>query len=174
MDGMPGLTPAWGTVMAEAASVCLESQGHPIQVELRVDGFFEETFVLERLGVNRQMALSHQDEEEATELGACGIAILAVQSLTDLVVLHRSRRGTGFDYWLSREWDSLLEHGERLEVSGIRKGSATAIKVRIVEKMRQIQRFRTTSPGWVSIVEFGRPLLHLAKVSRPSLRIMKP
>jgi hypothetical protein len=174
MDGMPGLTPAWGAVLAEAASVCLESQGHPVHVELRVDGSFEETFVLERLSVSRQMALSHQDEEEATELGACGVAILAARSLMDLVVLHRSRRGTGFDYWLSPEWDSLLEHGARLEVSGIRKGSETAIKVRIAEKMRQIQRFRTSTPAWVSIVEFGRPLLHLTKVSRPSLRIMKP
>lgn len=174
MDGMPGLTPAWGAVLAEAASVCLESQGHPVQVELRVDGFFEETFVLERLEVSRQMMLSHQDEEEATELGACGIAILAVQSLMDLVVLRRSRKGTGYDYWLSLAEDTFLEHGERLEVSGIRKGSEAVIRARLAEKMRRIQRFRNASPAWIGIVEFGRPLLHLTKVSRPSLRIMKP
>jgi hypothetical protein len=159
--------------MAEAASVCLASQGHPIHVELRVDGPFEETIVLERLGVNLQMTLSHQDDEEATELGACGVAILAMRNLTDLVVLQRSRKGTGFDYWLSPEWDSLLQHGERLEVSGIRKGSEAAIKVRIAEKLRQIQRFRTPSPAWVGIVEFSRPLLRLTKISRPNLRIMK-
>jgi hypothetical protein len=174
MDGMPGLTPAWGAVLAEAASVCLESQGHPVQVELRVNGFFEETFVLERLEVSRQMALSHQDEEEATELGACGIAILAVRNLMELVVLHRSRKGTGYDYWLGPERDPLLQHGERLEVSGIRKGSEAAVKVRIAEKMKQIQRFRNASPGWIGIVEFSRPLLRLTRISRPSLRIMKP
>ncbi len=170
---MPGLTPAWGAVLAEAASVCLESQGHPVQVEFRIDGLFEETFVLERLEVSRQMTLSHQDNEEATELGACGVAILAVRSLKDLVVLHRSRKGTGYDYWLGPEWDPLLQHGEKLEVSGIRNGSEAAIKVRIAEKLRQIQRFRTPDPAWVGIVEFSRPLLRLTRISRPSLRIMK-
>jgi hypothetical protein len=174
MDGMPGLTPAWGAVLAEAASVCLESQAQPVQVKLKVDGFFEETFVLERLEVSRQMALSHQDEEEATELGACGIAILAVRNLMELVVLHRSRKGTGYDYWLGPERDPLLQHGERLEVSGIRNGSEAAVKVRIAEKMKQIQRFRNASPGWIGIVEFSRPLLRLTRISRPSLRIMKP
>lgn len=171
---MPGLTPAWGAVLAEAASVCLESQGHPVQVELRVDGAFEETFVLERLEVSRQMTLSHQDEEEATELGACGVAILAARSLMNLVVLRRSRKGTGFDYWLSSEWDSLLQRGERLEVSGIRKGSEAAVKARIGEKTRQIQRFRIDSPAWIAVVEFSRPRLKLTRVSRPSLRVMKP
>jgi glycerol kinase len=174
MDGMPGLTPAWGEVLAEAASVCLAKQGHAPHTELKVDGSFEESFILERLPVSLQMTLSHHNEEEATELGACGVAILAVRSLTNLVVLHRSRKGTGFDYWLSPEGTSLLQQGERLEVSGIRKGTEAAIKVRASEKMKQIQRFRTDSPAWIAIVEFSRPLLRLMKVSRPVLRIMKP
>ena len=92
----------------------------------------------------------------------------------DLVVLHRSRKGTGYDYWLGPEGDPLLQNGERLEVSGIRKGGEAVIKGRIAEKMRQIQRFRTYSPSWIGVVEFSRPLLRLTRVSRPSLRIMKP
>jgi hypothetical protein len=171
---MPGLTPAWGEVLAEAASVCLAMEGHAIHIELKVGGSFEGSFLLERLDVNPQMTLAHRNEEEATELGACGVAILAVRSLTDLVVLHRSRKGTGFDYWLSLEGEHLLQRGERLEVSGIRKGTEAAIKSRTSEKMRQTQRFRTDSPAWVAIVEFSRPLLRLMKVSRPALRIMKP
>jgi glycerol kinase len=174
MDGMPGLTPAWGEVLAEAASVCLAKQGHAIRTVLKVDGTFEESFLLERLSVSLQMTLSHRNEEEATELGACGVAILAVRSLTDLVVLHRSRKGTGFDYWLSSEEDFLLQRGVRLEVSGIRKGTEAAIKGRTSEKMKQTQRFRTESPAWIAVVEFSRPLLRLMKVSRPALRIMKP
>jgi hypothetical protein len=174
MDGMPGLTPAWGEVLAEAASVCLAAQGHAILIELNVEGFFEENFFLERVEVSLQMTLAHQNEEEATELGACGVAILAVRNLTDLVVLHRSRKGTGFDYWLSPEGEPLLQRGERLEVSGIRKGTEAAIKSRTAEKMKQTQRFRTDSPAWIAIMEFSRPLLRLVKVSRPALRIMKP
>ncbi len=91
-----------------------------------------------------------------------------------MVVLHRSRKGTGYDYWLGSEEDTLLQKGERLEVSGIRKGGEAVIKGRIAEKIRQIQRFRTSSPSWIGVVEFSRPLLHLTRVSRPSLRIMKP
>ncbi|HEY0555492.1 MAG TPA: hypothetical protein VGG20_14620 [Thermoanaerobaculia bacterium] len=171
---MPGLTPAWGEVLAEAASVCLAAEGHAIRTELKISGSFEESFLLERLDVSLQMALAHRNEEEATELGACGIAILAVRSFTDLVVLHRSRKGTGFDYWLSAEGEPLLQRGERLEVSGIRKGTEAAIKGRTSEKIKQTQRFRTDSPAWIAIVEFSRPLLRLMKVSRPALRIMKP
>lgn len=173
-DGMPGLTPAWGGVMAEAASVCLESQGHSVRVELSTDGALEETVILKRLSVTPQMLLSHHDEEEATEHGACGVAILTVRVLLNLIVVRRSRKGTGFDYWLNSDEDSLFQQGERLEVSGIRKGPEATIKARISEKIRQIQRFRGGSPVLIAVVEFSRPLLRLVKVSRPSLRIMKP
>jgi len=173
-DGMPGLTPAWGGVMAEAASVCLEHQGHSLRVALSTDGVFEEIMNLQRLSVTPQMLLSHRDDEEATEHGACGVAILTVRALLNLVVVRRSRKGTGFDYWLNPDEDSLLQQGERLEVSGIRKGPEATIKSRVSEKTRQIQRFRGGNPVLIAVVEFSRPLLRLVRVSRPSLRIMKP
>ena len=36
-DGMPGLTPALGGSLAEAAAVCLEEQGHGVVVALTVE-----------------------------------------------------------------------------------------------------------------------------------------
>jgi hypothetical protein len=160
--------------MAEAASVCLKHQGHSIRIALRTDGAFEETVLLKRLNVTPQMLLSHRDEEEATEHGACGVAVLMVRALLNLVVVRRSRKGTGFDYWLSPDEDSLLQQGERLEISGIRQGPEATIKARVLEKTRQVQRFRGGSPVLIAVVEFSRPLLRLVRVSRPSLRIMKP
>ncbi|MFY9820324.1 MAG: hypothetical protein WAM82_03020 [Thermoanaerobaculia bacterium] len=173
-EGMPGLTPAWGAVLAEAASICLEHQGHPVDVAMTVDGSFDASLIVNRLGVTAQMLLSNQDEEEATEHGACGIAILAVGALMSLVVARRSRRGTGFDYWLTANEENLLQQAERLEVSGIRNGSESTVKARVLEKTKQIQQFRAGSPVLIAIVEFSRPLLRLVKVSRPNLRIMKP
>jgi hypothetical protein len=170
---MPGLTPSWGGVLAEAASVCLKGEAHSRLVELRVDGTFDETLTLKRFGVTLRMLLSHHDEEEATEMGACGVAILALQNLADLVVVRRARKGMGFDYWLGPSEGSLLQQAEHLEVSGIRNGSETAVKARFLEKTRQTQKFRTTTPTWVAVVEFSRPMLRLVKLSRPDLRIVK-
>ena len=160
--------------MAEAASVCLKDQGHGRLVELTIEGAFEETLTLKRLGITLRMFLSHHDEEEATEMGACGVAILVLERLANLMVLRRARKGLGFDYWLGSKEGSLLQQAERLEVSGIRNGSESAIKARILEKTRQTQKFRTTTPTWVAVVEFSRPMLRLVKLSRPDLRIVKP
>src|SRR3954467_4536927 len=55
LEGMPGLTPAFGGSLAEAAAVCLEEQGHGVVVALTVEGHFDEAFALERSLVDEQM-----------------------------------------------------------------------------------------------------------------------
>jgi hypothetical protein len=164
-NGMPGLTPTWGGVLAEAASVCLADQNHTIRVELGIDGIFKALFVLERLAVDEQMRDSHYDEQEATEHGACGIAILGICSLTNLRVLKRSWKGTGCDYWVGPDKDSWFEHSLRLEVSGIRKGGESTIRTRVQQKVQQTQRWQEASanPALVAVVEFSRPLLRVVK-----------
>jgi hypothetical protein len=164
-EGMPGLTPTWGGVLAEAASVCLEEQNHEICVELVVDGIFEELLVLERLTVDEQMRDSHYDEQEATEHGACGIAILGICCLTNLRVLKRSWKGSGCDYWIGPDKDPWFEGAVRLEISGIRKGDESTIRTRVQRKVQQTQLWGGTnlSPAFVGVVEFSRPLLRIAK-----------
>src|SRR6185369_10938316 len=136
---MPGLTPAWGAVLAEAASVCLESQGHPAQVELRVDGSFEETFVLERLRISEQMRNAYRHDERTTENGAYGVALLAVCRLMERTVILQSWQGTGFDYFLAPEGEDQFQESILLEISGIRRGTAGAIRGRVREKIVQMQ-----------------------------------
>jgi hypothetical protein len=165
-EGMPGLTPTWGGVLAEAASVCLEERNHKICVELCVDGgIFEELLVLERLAVDEQMRNSHYDEQEATEHGACGIAILGISSLTNLKVLKRSWKGSGCDYWIGPDKDPWFEGAVRLEISGIREGDESTIRTRVQQKVQQTQRWSGTnvSPALVGIVEFSRPLLRVTE-----------
>ena len=71
--------------------------------------------------------------QEATEWGACGVAILVVNQVTGKVVIERSKKGTGFDYWLgdNDDGDSLpFANSARLEVSGILTGTKAQIASR--------------------------------------------
>jgi hypothetical protein len=160
--GMPGLTAAYGAVLAEAASICLEERGHGSPTELAVDGDLDADFALHSLTVDAQMRRSHEDQDRATEHGACGVAILAVRQMTGLTVLRQSRRGTGFDYWLGPQDAFLFQDAFRLEISGIRKGGEPAIRSRIRRKIGQTGDHLGPAPVIIAVVEFGRPLLRLA------------
>lgn len=106
---------------------------------------------------------SHNDQERATENGACGIALLALRELTGLTVLLQSRRGSGFDFWLGPETGFLFQAGVRLEVSGIRRGDEPVIRRRLRSKLRQTERSRHLAPAYVAVVEFSRPALRVIK-----------
>lgn len=158
--GLPGLTPHYGGMMAEAGSVCLEDQGHIWGVELPVNGSFDATFEVYWPAVNDQMRQSLNDLEFATEQGAYGVAILIILAVTDFTVLERSRKGTGFDYWLGYEDGELpFDNKARLEVSGIRNGDTQTVRRRVRAKLEQTSTSDELSlPAFVIIVEFGNPL----------------
>lgn len=164
MDGMPGLTPSWGGVMAEAASVCLESQGHGLWVDLKVEGELREEFIVERLGISEQMRNAHRNEEKTTEHGAYGIALLAVVQLTGQTVLNQSWKWTGFDYTFGTEQEEdLFEGATLLEISGIRRGTEKTIRSRVQEKIAQMRSRRSSglARSLVAIVEFSRPYVRI-------------
>ena len=165
-EGMPGLTPACGTTLAESAAVCLEHRAHSVGVKLRLSGMKNDAFRLEWAAVDAQQRHSHNDLQEATERGACGLAILVVREITGKVVVERSRKGPGFDYWLAESDDDDLPFsgGARLEVSGILSGTATQIATRVKQKKSQIKPSDHIAPGFIVIVEFGNPIAHLEQV----------
>jgi hypothetical protein len=158
--GMPGLTPASGQTLAEAAAVCLESHRHQTGVRLPRAGMMREDLHVEWQPVDEQNRRCYADMQEATERGACGIAILVVKEATGLVVVERSKKGTGFDYWLSdKDHDGLPFVGaSRLEVSGILNGTATQIDARVKQKKEQMKPTDHVAPGFVAVVEFGTPI----------------
>jgi hypothetical protein len=67
--------------MAEAAAVCLEERGHDREVTLQVKGEFSTSSTLRRPNATDPMRGTY-DPEEATEVGACGIAILVIRDQT--------------------------------------------------------------------------------------------
>ena len=95
----------------------------------------------------------------ATELGAYGVAILLVERATNLTVFERSRKGTGFDYWLAPKGTSapLFQDKSRLEVSGVLDGSHAEVKARMREKLAQLHRGGVELPGFGIVVHFSAP-----------------
>ncbi len=104
--GLPAITPAFGAALAEACAVCLTDQNHQPGVELQVTGELTGTFELYWPTVTAQMQRCWNDQEYTTEQAAYGIALLLLSRLTDFTVVERSRKGTGFDYWLGKSTDS--------------------------------------------------------------------
>lgn len=153
---MPGITGAFGTCLMEAGAVCFEDQGHPSGVEIEVQGSFEGKFNVVWPEVTDQVKRCWNDLEVTTENGAYGVAFLLTRFFTGFTVIERSRKGTGFDYWLGHEDDLPFQNKARLEVSGIRNGDEKEIKSRVNLKLKQVQR-TAGLPVYVAIIEFSNP-----------------
>lgn len=160
-QGLPAITPSFGAALAEACAVCLEEQNHSQGVAITVDGDFKAKFELYWQPVTEQMLRCWNDEEFTTEQAAYGIAFLILRELTDLTVIERSRKGTGFDYWLGYlDTDEELPFQDkvRLEVSGIRKGNLARVKARVKQKKEQTKVSDGIFPAYIIVVEFSTPL----------------
>lgn len=183
-DEIPGITRTKGNYMAEAGAVCLETQGHPQRVPFTVRGSFHKVYNLVWPSVTSQVLRSWNDLTETVEHGAAGIAALLALRDIGYMPLLRSRKGTGFDYWLGdRDWnnvsdaerkatmelreqlrDDTLVARIRLEVSGILVGNDAWVRYRRDLKLRQTDRSDSLGlPAYVVIVEFGRPLAEVRR-----------
>jgi hypothetical protein len=160
-QGMPGITPRFGACLAEAACFCLENQNHGTGVQMKIDGEFRHSLRLQWPACEdkAQRARCWGDSDVATENGAYGIAALVINELTNYRIVERSRKGTGFDFWLGKKGSAslLFQEKARLEVSGIMKGDEQSIAARVRRKMKQISPSDGPLPGVVAVVEFGVP-----------------
>ncbi len=165
-QGLPAITPAFGAALAEACAVCLADQGHAPGVELKVNGDFTAVFKLYWQEVTDQMLRCWNDSEYTTEQAAYGIAFLVIQELTDYTIIQRSRKGTGFDYWLGKKTEANelpFQNAVRLEVSGIRKGDDSRVKARVKLKVEQVGPSDQALPAYIVVVEFSKPLAFIVK-----------
>lgn len=159
-NGFPAITPDFGRALAEAGGVCLESQsqGHVQGVQLRVRGYNNGSYPLAWPPITEQTRRCWNDDEVATEHGAMGIAILLAQKEIGYTVIKRSRKGTGFDYWMGDVSAYPFQNKARLEISGIREGNDQQVKARVQQKLKQTDRSDGALPAYVIVVEFGQPL----------------
>jgi hypothetical protein len=156
--GMPGLTSNAGGHLAEAAAVCLEDQQHEPGASLAVDGSYRRALRLNWERVSSQQRRTYADLHEATEYGACGIAILFIENAARKVVVERSKKGTFFDYWVGVEGEGeLFQERARLEVSGILNGDDRKVELRTNQKLDRVRQAKGKLPKYVAVVEFGQP-----------------
>jgi len=156
--GRTGLTPAFGECLAEAASVCFNSEGHSSPTEMPLRGSFSASTRINWEAPSEQSVRCWSDEQVATEHGAYGIAALVVET-RGLEIVQRSKKGTGFDYWLGAQGEPfrLFQGLSRLEVSGIRRGSDSEINTRVRKKENQTKTSDGELPAIVVVVEFTSP-----------------
>jgi hypothetical protein len=157
--GLPGITQKVGSFLAEASSHCFHLNHHFSGVCLLVEGDSPSSFEVQwDMENTHQIEAAWSDHQEATEYGACGVAILLVLRLTQYTVIQRSRKGTKFDYWLGhRDGEHPFERSARLEVSGILVGDDSNFRQRVKEKRLQISESESSLPAYVVVVEFGKP-----------------
>ncbi len=163
--GLPAISPAFGAFLVEAATVCLEQGQHLPSARWEILGDLPAETQLQWAGeLSDQVRNSWRDLQEATEYGATCLALLLVLALTDLTVVRRAVKGTGFDYWLG--FPDQAEDGDfqacvRLEISGILSGDNSTIKKRVMDKLRQTQRSDHLGlPALVIVTEFRTLLSH--------------
>lgn len=156
---IPAITPALGSMLAEAAGVCLESQDHSVcNTVLYVSGTVSKSCSLRWIPITPQARRAYQNETRTTEHGAEGIAVLLADRELELTVIEASWIGTGFDYWLGEENDETFQRKGRLEVSGIRQGNDSDLNARVQQKLTQTSRSDCLGlPAYVIVVEFGQP-----------------
>ena len=124
-----------------------------------VTGALSHSLEVTWLPTDQQTRNCYADLPFATEFGAYGVAVLLVELLTDLTVVERSRKGTGFDYWLGPKGSSapLFQEKGRLEASGILNGGDSQVRGRLREKLAQLVGGGVPLPGYAVVVEFGTP-----------------
>ena len=162
VGGMPGLSPRMGAAMAEAAGVCFDDCGHCSPTTLRLLGDLGGKADVSWQVPDQQAKRSWADESYATEQGAYAVAIGIACQARGLVALERSRKFNGFDYWLGRDETTLFTNKVRLEVSGIRRGTAAQLTARVRQKVNQIEVSCGLLKGLVIVVEFGKPCAQAA------------
>ena len=161
--GLPAITPPYGSILAEAGGYCFESVGHKPGDSIIIQGDYEKEYTLLWPTIDDQVRRCWNDPEVTTEHGAVGVAILLAKKEIGYDVIERSRKGTGFDYWLGNEEDNPFQNKARLEISGIRNGNNSQIRSRVKTKIKQTDPSDGMLPAFVIIVEFSKPLAEVRK-----------
>lgn len=162
-----GLTPALGGTFTEAASVCL-SRHHVSPVEMDVTcsaGSSIQVVEFEQPDARTRNAWAN--DIDATESGAYGICLAAVEAEEGLVAVRRAETLTGADWYVAPIGTDPedLENCFRLEVSGVDAGGWPTIAARLKQKVDQTRRGASNLPAIASVVGFKELAIAIQRVS---------
>lgn len=162
----PGVTEARAHVYAEAASVCV-ARHHRSPVEYTVWDRDERKLMLLDWDVPDARCLAAWDNaNEATETGAVGLVLAALEPCLGMVAVRRAETRTGADYYVGPAGSGRedLEHCLRLEISGVDRGPASVVYGRVFEKVWQTLYGASNLPALVGVVGFKTCLVVLEPV----------
>ncbi len=133
--------------------------GHPEDLLLKMDGdHYVDVAIHWQDGYNEQEARTYADMQYTTEHGAVCLSVMLTTAFTPYTIIERSRKGTGFDYWLGDKNTFLFQKKARLEVSGILRGDDAMIKSRHAAKVEQTCKSDDLQlPAYISVIEFSKP-----------------
>ena len=160
LKGTPGITSVEGANLLENCIVMLHRQGHKPTTTLELAGIsYIPIDIIWRDNCTLQMERTYADQQVNTERAAVCLSILLTLKLTDYTIIMRSRKGTGFDYYLGQKEIQTFEPQARLEISGIENETKTnTIEGRFRQKMEQTSPTDASGlPAYISIIEFSKP-----------------
>ena len=158
-----GLTPAIAEALKEAARVCLDRHHvPPISVTIRRSER-EMLADVEWETTDERTRGAWANDIDTTEAGAYACVLAAVELFDGLVAVFRAETETGADYYIAPPeagMDDMEEH-LRLEVSGVDRGSESAVRYRLREKVAQLSRGDDDTSGIAGVIGFRAQLILL-------------
>jgi hypothetical protein len=150
------------------AAVCLDRyNASPAVCPVRRDGEAPARYDLRWDTPTEVEKRSCANDEDAARDGAYGMALAAAEVHLEMVGYGRTKTKTGADLVLvsqskvplrealtEEEYFHLEKHRLRLEVSGILRGSDATMNKRLEQKVRQVERGRSTLRGLACVVRF--------------------
>jgi hypothetical protein len=159
---VPCLSEPMKEFLLEALLLVLTENAHDITTQLSIkiiEGEYNEFTLIFNTGIISEKAKKCWEIEQATEKAAECIALIICSKLTKYHVIRRSRRKTGFDYWIGDEEEGLFQDRARLEISGIFKGTTKLVEKRFKEKSIQTHQSDDMGlPAYISVTEFSKPM----------------
>jgi hypothetical protein len=104
---------------------------------------------------------------DATESGAYGVSLAAVEAERKLVAVRRAETLTGADWYVAPEGTTPddLENCLRLEVSGVDSGGQSVVETRLKQKIEQARKGKSNLPAIASVVGFKERIVAIQTVS---------
>lgn len=142
---------------AEAARVCLDRH-HESPTEFQIkDNNVEDRATANWTSADERTRNAWANKDDATESGAYGLALAAIEEMRGLVAVRRAETRTGADYYLGEpgSMSEDLEASLRLEVSGTDEGNEVVITNRLRHKVGQARQGNSNLPAIALVVGFA-------------------
>lgn len=159
-----GLTPALADTYTEAACVCLARHHEPPVTMSLQHGEHDHTRLVYFAIPDQRVLNAHANETDATEAGAYGVSLAAIEAVAGLVAVRRAATLTGADWYIAPRGTSAddFENCIRLEVSGLNAGAISDIKRRLRQKLAQAGRGASNLPAIAAIIGFKALMVVIA------------